>query len=150
MDDTKIDFNPNANKEDASLCKDKTHGCTDKTATNFKPLANTDNGTCCPVPRGESADIDEYDTCLSEVIDFTPNWNNYYDDHVQFSTDDYRKAVFEVNNLKDTHKVMNTWVTVLEKMSVEVNFARDEAEIYKDELVALDIHACCADPTTCP
>ena len=41
-----INYNPNTDFEDSSLCIKKVYGCTDTGSINYNPLANVDNGTC--------------------------------------------------------------------------------------------------------
>ena len=46
-DPTALNYNPLANTDDFS-CEPFIYGCTDSTMWNYNPLANTDNGTCVP------------------------------------------------------------------------------------------------------
>lgn len=41
-----INYNPNTDFEDSSLCIKKIYGCTDTGSINYNPLANVDNGSC--------------------------------------------------------------------------------------------------------
>ena len=41
-----INYNPNTDFEDSSLCIKKVYGCTDTGSINYNPLANVNNGTC--------------------------------------------------------------------------------------------------------
>ena len=50
-DPTAFNYNPTANTEDGT-CVPVVEGCTDITAFNFDPAANTENGTCIPVVEG--------------------------------------------------------------------------------------------------
>lgn len=41
-----INYNPNTDFEDSSLCIKKVYGCMDTGSINYNPLANVDNGSC--------------------------------------------------------------------------------------------------------
>ena len=50
-DSTAFNYNPLANTDDGS-CEEVVEGCTDPTAFNYNPLANTDDGSCIEVVEG--------------------------------------------------------------------------------------------------
>ena len=50
-DSTALNYDPLANTDDGS-CVLPVYGCTDSTAFNYDPLANVDDGTCLPILYG--------------------------------------------------------------------------------------------------
>ena len=62
-DSSAFNYNPDANTDDGS-CVPVILGCIDSTATNYNPNANTDNGSC------------EYEEEIFGCTD--PNANNYH------------------------------------------------------------------------
>lgn len=107
-DITKFNYDPRANFD--GTCIDKEFGCLDTTATNFDDAANTACvDCCCPADRDEIDAPPAYATCMNDVDDFKAIWTLYSDEHDLFSTNDHSKAMFEVQELKETHEEMNLW-----------------------------------------